>query len=173
MKKKLVFLGVGSYVDVIVLVIDFFVYDFVGFFDDKDIMEYDGYFVFGKFYDVLFYFEDGLIDVVFIIIGDNVKRKELFEYVVKDYYDFIINIISFNVLVLILDSICGCGIFIGFGVFIGFKVKLFDNNVVNIGVFIEYYIVVELYCNIVFNVIINGFCYIREEVYVGSVSVII
>ncbi|MGR1327655.1 NeuD protein, partial [Streptococcus agalactiae] len=117
--------------------------------------------------------EDGSIDAVFITIGDNAKRKELFEYVAKDYYDCIINIISPNALVLTPDSICGRGIFIGFGAFIGSKVKLFDNNVVNTGALIEHHTVVESHCNIAPNATINGLCYIREEVYVGSASVII
>ncbi|AUP01946.1 NeuD protein [Streptococcus agalactiae] len=136
-------------------------------------MEHDGYPVLGKLYDVLPYLEDGSIDAVFITIGDNAKRKELFEYVAKDYYDSIINIISPNALVLTPDSICGRGIFIGFGAFIGSKVKLFDNNVVNTGALIEHHTVVESHCNIAPNATINGLCYIREEVYVGSASVII
>lgn len=91
MKKKLAFLGAGSHADAIAPVIDPLVYDFVGFFDDKDITEHDGYPVLGKLYDVLPYLEDGSIDAVFITIGDNAKRKELFEYVAKDYYDFSID----------------------------------------------------------------------------------
>ena len=43
MKKKLAFLGAGSHADAIAPVIDPLVYDFVGFFDDKDITEHDGY----------------------------------------------------------------------------------------------------------------------------------
>ncbi|HFU6993008.1 TPA: NeuD protein, partial [Streptococcus agalactiae] len=78
-----------------------------------------------------------------------------------------------NALVLTPDSICGRGIFIGFGAFIGSKVKLFDNNVVNTGALIEHHTVVESHCNIAPNATINGLCYIREEVYVGSASVII
>ncbi|MBY5035397.1 acetyltransferase [Streptococcus gallolyticus] len=173
MKKKLAFLGAGSHADAIVPVIDRLSYDFIGFFDDKDIKEHDGYPILGHLYDVLKFLENGTIDAVFITIGDNAKRRELFDYVAKDYYDAIINIISPNALVLTPESICGRGIFIGFGAFIGSKVQLFDNNVVNTGALIEHHTIVKSHCNIAPNATINGLCKIEEEVYLGSASVII
>lgn len=173
MKKKLAFLGAGSHADAIVPVIDKLTYDFIGFFDDKDIVEHDGYPVLGKTYEVLKFLHDGKIDAVFITIGENAKRREFFNYVAKDYYDSIINIISPNAVVLTPESICGRGIFVGFGAFIGSKVKLFDNNVVNTGALIEHHTIVKSHCNIGPNATINGICTIEEEVYFGSASVII
>ncbi|KHD44210.1 acetyltransferase [Streptococcus hongkongensis] len=172
MKKKLAFLGAGSHADAIVPVIDNLSYEFIGFFDDKDISEHDGYPVLGRMYDVLKFLDNGMIDAVFITIGDNAKRRELFDYVAKNYYHSIINIISPDALVLTPESICGRGIFIGFGAFIGSKVQLFDNNVVNTGALIEHHTIVKSHCNIAPNATINGLCKIEEEVYFGSASVI-
>ncbi|TCD46271.1 acetyltransferase [Streptococcus sp. X16XC17] len=173
MKKKLAFLGAGSHADAIIPVVDQLTYEFIGFFDDKNISEHDGYPVLGKMYDVLKFLDSGTIDAVFITIGDNAKRRELFDYVAKDYYESIINIISPNALVLTPESICGRGIFIGFGAFVGSKVQLFDNNVLNTGALIEHHTIVGPHCNIAPNATINGLCKIEEQVYVGSASVII
>ncbi|MEK5289171.1 NeuD/PglB/VioB family sugar acetyltransferase [Streptococcus sp. FSL R7-0212] len=168
MKNKVAFLGAGSHADAILPILDLNNYEFMGYFDDKDIKEHDGYPILGKMHDILHYLESGEVNNVFITIGDNVKRKELFDLVAKEYYHSLINIISPKAIILSPKSIKGRGIFIGIGAFVGSKVEIYDNNVVNTGAVIEHHSIIKSHCNIAPNSTINGLCILNEGVYAGS-----
>lgn len=168
MKNKIAFLGAGSHSDAILPILDLKIYEFVGYFDDKDISEHNGYPILGKMYDIIDALKKNEIDNVFITIGDNVKRKELFDLISKDYYHALVNIISPKAIILSPNSILGRGIFVGIGAFIGSKVELHDNNVVNTGAVIEHHSIIKSHCNIAPNSTINGLCLLNEGVYAGS-----
>ena len=85
MKQRVAFIGAGSHSDAVKPHLDIHNYEFVGYFDDKDIKEYKGYPILGKTKDVLTYLHERKIDKVFVTIGDNKKRKELFDLVNKKY----------------------------------------------------------------------------------------
>ncbi|QTU83029.1 acetyltransferase [Carnobacteriaceae bacterium zg-C25] len=173
MKSKVAFIGAGGHADAVLPILDKNQYEFVGFFDDKDIIEHSGYPILGKIKDVESFLNDQKIDAVFITIGDNAKRKEIFDGLKEKYYDALINIISERSSVLTAESIQGRGIFVGFGAFIGSKVKINDNTVVNTGALIEHHTEISPHCNIAPNATINGTCHLGEQVYVGSGSIII
>ncbi|MBS4769564.1 acetyltransferase [Carnobacteriaceae bacterium zg-ZUI240] len=174
MKSKVAFIGAGGHADAVLPMLNRQQYEFVGFFDDKDIIEHSGYPILGKMKDVESYLETKKIDAVFITIGDNDKRKEIFDGLKDRYYDAFINIISECSSILTPDiSIQGRGVFVGFGAFIGSKVKINDNTVVNTGALIEHHTEISSHCNIAPNATINGSCHLGEQVYVGSGSIII
>lgn len=173
MKKKIAFLGAGSFSDGVLSWLDKEKYEFIGYFDDKDIATYRNYKVFGKIEEVLDYLEDGKVDGVFVTIGDNDKRKEIFEMVSKNHYDKIINIISDRSYISETASLEGRGIFVGFSAFIGADSKISDNCIINTSVIVEHHTNVEKHCNIAPRATINGLCHIEEEVYLGSGSIVI
>lgn len=173
MKKRVGFLGAGSHADAILPMLDTSIYQFQGFFDDKDILSHDGYPILGKIEDVLLFLEQGLLDAVFVTIGDNQKRREIFDMVMASYPNALMNIISKTAVLLPSSSIDGQGIFIGHGAFIGSKVRILDNTVVNTGAIIEHHSVIGRHCNIAPNATINGLVKLDDEVYVGSSATII
>ncbi|MDO4814839.1 MAG: acetyltransferase [Gemella sp.] len=173
MKKKVAFLGAGSFSDGVLAWLDTNKYEFVGYFDDKDIEYYRNHKVFGKISQVLSHLENGTIDGVFVTIGDNAKRREIFELVAKNHYEKIINIISPRAYISNLDSIQGRGIFIGFSAFIGADAKISDNCIINTAAIVEHHTRVEKHCNIAPRATVNGICNIGQEVYLGSASTVI
>lgn len=173
MRKKLAFLGAGSFSDGVMPWIDTATYEFVGYFDDKPMTQYRGYPVLGRLTDALQHLEKGIIDSVFVTIGDNVKRQEIFDSIAAKYKQALINIISDKAEILDKSSLQGCGIFVGFSSFIGAQVVIKDNCIVNTGAIIEHHTVVEKHCNIAPRATINGLCHIEEKVSIGSGSVII
>lgn len=173
MKKKVAFLGAGSFSDGVLPWLDTEIYEFKGYFDDKNIKNYRKYPVFGKIYDVLNFLENGKIDCVFVTIGDNKKRAEVFNLISEKYYNNIINIISKHSNIFSEDNIKGRGIFVGFSSFIGADANIYDNCIINTGAIIEHHTTIEKHCNITPGAIINGLCTIGEGSYVGSGSVII
>lgn len=173
MKKKVAFLGAGSFSDGVLPWLDEEKYEFVGYFDDKDISEYRGYPIFGKIYDVIEYLEEGKIDCVFVTIGDNKKRAEIFNVIAKDYYYSLINIISKKSNIFDKSSIKGRGIFVGFSSFIGADTYINDNCIINTAATVEHHTIVEKHCNITPGVLINGLCNIGEGSYIGSGSILI
>lgn len=173
MRKKVAFLGAGSHADAILPMLDLINYDFIGFFDDKDIVEHDGYPILGKITDVLDFLESKKLDYVFVTIGENQKRREIFEMIAESHYDCLMNIISRSAVVLSPDSIEGRGIFVGHGAFIGAKVLIKDNSVINTGAVVEHHSEIGAHCNVAPNATINGLTKLSEEVYVGSGAIII
>lgn len=171
-KKKLAFLGAGSFSDGVLPFVDPDVYEFVGYFDDKDITEYRSHPVFGKISDVISALENDEIQGVFVTIGDNLKRREVFEMVSENHYDALVNIISPNSHIFSGESIKGRGIFIGFSSFIGADSYIYDNCIINTGAIVEHHTVVEAHCNITPRATINGLCHIKEGCYLGSGCVI-
>lgn len=173
MKKKVVFIGAGSHSDALLPHLDDTLYEFIGYFDDKDMNEREGYKILGKIRDISAFLDNNYVDNFFITIGDNVKRKEIFDSLKDKYYDRLINIISNKSSILSNDSILGRGIFIGHNAFIGSKVKIYDNSIINTGAIVEHHTLIKGHCNISPNATINGFCVLNECVYVGSGSTLI
>lgn len=171
--KKVAFLGAGTFSDGVLPWLDTELYEFVGYFDDKPIKEYNGYPIFGTLYSVLEYLENGTIDGVFVTIGDNIKRKEIFDLVAENHYENLINIISQKSNIFSIDNIQGHGIFIGFSSFIGADTYIYDNCIINTGAIVEHHSNVESHCNIAPGVTINGLCKIGEGCYIGSGSILI
>lgn len=173
MRKRVAFLGAGSHADAILPMLDLDCYDFIGFFDDKPIASHDGYPILGKLIDVMSFLASKKVEHIFVTIGDNQKRREIFEMVVKEYPQAPMNIISKTAVVFSQESICGSGIFIGHGAFIGSKAMISDNSVINTGAIVEHHSKIGAHCNIAPNATINGLVTLDEEVYVGSSSTII
>ena len=173
MKERVAFLGAGSHADAILPILDPLRYQFIGFFDDKPISEHDGYPILGRLDEAVTAIEEGRIDKVFITIGENKKRQEIFESVAENHYDALFNIISPQAAVLTPESICGRGIFVGYGAFIGSKVHLGDNTVVNTNAIVEHHTVIDGHCNIAPNATVNGLCHLAEDVYVGSSATLV
>lgn len=171
--KKLAFIGAGSHSDAVLPMVDLLEYKFVGYFDDKDIDEREGHPILGKIIDVITALDEKIVDCVLITIGENQKRKEIFEMVADKHYDKLINVISRGAVVLTPDSIKGRGIFLGHGSFIGAKVEIGDNCIVNTNAVIEHHTIVGSHCNIAPSATINGYCILDEGSYIGSKSVII
>ena len=173
MRERLAFIGAGSHADAIFLVLDKNQYKLVGYFDDKNIAEHDGFPVLGKIKDVKEFLRKGKIDKVFITIGDNDKRKEVFDYLCPEYYDCFINIVSSNATILSMEELSAKGIFIGSNAFLGAKVTVGDNTIINTGSIIEHHSVIGSHVNIAPHATINGLCNINDMCYVGSGSILI
>ncbi|GAB6168239.1 acetyltransferase [Clostridium carnis] len=171
--KRLAFIGAGSHSDAVLPMVDLLEYKFIGYFDDKDNKERDGYPVLGKIKDVINFLDKKEVDCVLITIGDNEKRKEIFDMVAEKHYDKLINVISKNAIVLTPESIKGKGIFLGHGSFIGAKVQLNDNCIVNTNAVVEHHTIIGKHCNISPGATINGYCVLGEGNYIGSKSVVI
>ncbi|MBS0755177.1 acetyltransferase [Streptococcus suis] len=171
--KKVAFLGAGTFSDGVLPWLDRSRYELIGYFEDKPISDYRGYPVFGPLQDVLTYLDDGKVDAVFVTIGDNVKRKEIFDLLAKDHYDALFNIISEQANIFSPDSIKGRGVFIGFSSFVGADSYVYDNCIINTGAIVEHHTTVEAHCNITPGVTINGLCRIGEGTYIGSGSTVI
>lgn len=173
MRKKIVFLGAGSFSDGVFPWIDTNQYEFIGYFDDKPIQSYRGYPVFGKLVDSIEFLEEGKIDGVLVTIGDNEKRKEIFNIISKKHYNSFINVISDKANIFDSKSIKGRGIFIGFSSFVGADSYIHDNCIINTGAIVEHHSTVESHCNITPRATINGLCRIGEGTYVGSGSILV
>ncbi|MGM5693725.1 NeuD/PglB/VioB family sugar acetyltransferase [Streptococcus suis] len=173
MMKKVAFLGAGTFSDGVLPWLDSRLYELVGYFDDKPIESYRGYPVFGRLHDVIDYLDTGKIDAVFVTIGDNVKRKEIFELIAKEHYNALFNIISEQAHIFSPDSIKGRGIFLGFSSFVGADSYVYDNCIINTGAIIEHHTTVEAHCNITPGVTVNGLCHIGTGTYIGSGSTVI
>ena len=144
MKQRVAFIGAGSHSDAVKPHLDIYNYEFVGYFDDKDIEEYKGYPILGK---------------------------TLFDLVNEKYPDAFINIVSREATILTDSSIKGKGIFIS-RCFIGSEVEIYDNSIVNTGAIVEHHTVIAPHCNVTPGAILN-FCKLGDGVYVGSGSTII
>lgn len=171
--KKLAFIGAGSHSDAVLPMVDLLEYKFIGYFDDKDITEREGYPILGKIKDVILALDEKVVDSVIITIGENEKRKEIFEMVSNKHYDKLINVISKGAVVITHESIKGKGIFLGHGSFIGAKVEIKDNCIVNTNAIIEHHTIIGNHCNISPSATINGYCTLEDGVYIGSKSVVI
>ncbi len=171
--KKLAFIGAGTHSDAVLPVASSYNYQFVGYFDDKDIKEYNGFPVLGKLTDVIQALDNKFVDLVFITIGDNAKRKEIFDLIHVDHYDKLCNFIAPSSIILNSDALLGRGIFIGHNVFLGADVTVGDNSIVNTGAIVEHHSVIGKNCNVAPGVIINGITNIADECYIGSGTTII
>ncbi len=171
--KKLAFIGAGTHSDAVFPIASSYSYQMVGYFDDKDIKQYNGFPVLGSISEVIPALEQGLIDLVFITIGDNTKRKEVFDLLQENYFDKICNFIAPSAIILNTNAIHGRGIFIGHNVFLGSDVTIGNNTIVNTGSIIEHHSKVGNHCNITPGVTINGIVSIEDECYIGSNTTII
>ena len=172
-RSRIAFAGAGSFSDGVLPMLSKDKYEFVGYFDDKNITEYRGFPVFGKLSDVVIALDKGVIDGVFVTIGENQKRKEIFNLIAEKHYDKIINIISDKANVYDETAIRGRGVFIGFSSFIGADSYVEDNSIIQTGSIVEHHTIVHKHCNITPGVTINGLCDIGEGAYIGSGSTVI
>ena len=168
--KKLAFVGAGSHADAIRPFVDEKVYDLVGYFDDKDVEFHDGLPVIGRTSEVTKMLDLGVIDNVFITVGDNTKRAEWFENVAKNHYDAFINIIAPTAVILEKKSLKGKGIFVGSGAFVGRNVTIGDNVIVNTHAIVEHHSKVHSHVNLTPNAVIAGFVELETGVYMGLSS---
>lgn len=173
MIKQVVFVGAGSHADAVRSVMDESKYELVGFFDDKNITEHDGIPVLGLMKDICEYLDDNQNMNVFITIGDNIKRKEIFSLISPLFYSRMINIVSDSACIMSSDAIEGRGVFVGANAFLGAKVKVGDNTIINTGAIVEHHSVIGSHINIAPRVVINGLCNIHDKCYIGSGSVVI
>lgn len=171
MKDRVAFLGAGSHSDAVKPYLDETNYEFIGYFDDKNIEEYRGYPILGKISDVLLFLEGGRVDKVFVTIGDNRKRKEIFDMVYDKYPNKFINIISPLAIINSIESIKGIGIFIGSRSFIGSEVEIYNNSIINTGSIVEHHTVIANHCNVTPGAVLN-FCKLGEGAYVGSGAIV-
>lgn len=171
--KNVVFIGAGSHADAVYAVMNKSNYQLIGYFDDKNITMHDGFPVLGKIADAKEYILKHNVPGVFVTIGDNDKRKEVFDDLCPELYGRFINIISPVATILNSESISGRGIFIGTNSFLGAKTVVEDNSIINTGSIVEHHTIVGKHVNIAPHTTINGICHIHDLVYVGSSSVII
>jgi len=171
--NKLAFIGAGSHADAVLPVVNRNEFNFVGFFDDKGDTERNGYPILGRIDEVEAFLEAGKIDWIFITIGENQKRAEIFNQLKDKYYDRFINIISNHAYILTESSIQGRGIFIGISSFLGAQAVIKDNSIINTGAIVEHHTIINKHCNICPNATINGYGEIGEGAYIGSGSITI
>lgn len=172
MKRTIAFIGAGSHADAVYAALDKNKYQLVGYFDDKGNAEHDGFPVIGKISDARKFIESGNVQSLFITIGDNYKRKEIFDSLI-DFKDKFINIISDKSTIVFPEGIIGRGVFVGANAFLGSKVTVSDNTIINTGSIIEHHSRVGANVNVAPNATINGLCTIEECCYIGSSSTII
>lgn len=171
--KKLALIGAGSHSDAVFQIINFSSYKFVGYFDDKNIKEYNGFPILGKISDVIDALNSQIIDCVFIAIGDNDKRKEIFDLIAAEHLDSLINIVANTAVILNDNAINGKGIFIGHKTLIGAQAIINSNTIINSGCIIEHHSNIGSDCNVAPGSVINGIVTVSNQCYVGSGSVII
>ncbi|MBJ7658596.1 NeuD/PglB/VioB family sugar acetyltransferase [Weissella confusa] len=171
--KKLAFVGAGSHADAVRPFIDTSEYTLVGFFDDKPIDTHDGLPILGHTSEVGKALDDGVIDSVFITVGDNQKRAEWFNDVAEHHYDALINIVSPTAIVLSQKSIQGRGIFIGSGAFVGKYVSIHDDVILNTYSVVEHHSQVHAHVNMTPRSVIAGFVEIGQGAYMGLNSSVI
>lgn len=171
--KTLAFIGAGSHSDAVLPMVDHFEYRFMGYYDDKDITEYNEFPILGKLSDVKPALDNGDIDYVFIAVGDNDVRRNVYDELGKEHHGKLINIVSKTATVLSQDSLAGTGIFIGHNAFVGAKVEIHDNCVINTGAVIEHHCKIGPHCNIAPNSTLNGIVTLGEEAYIGSGAIVI
>lgn len=171
--KKLALIGAGGHADAVFPYIDFTRYTLIGYFDDKKITTYNNLPIIDKIDNIDKYLEDGTIDNIFITIGENKKRSELFNLLSVKYYNKFINIIADSARILSESEINARGLFIGHNTFLGVNVNIGDNSIVNTGTIVEHHSSIGKHCNLSPGVILNGTVSLKEKVYVGSGSIII
>ncbi|MGT2829354.1 acetyltransferase [Streptococcus hillyeri] len=173
MKTRVAFLGAGSFSDGVLPYLNQEKYQFIGYFDDKPIENYRGFPVYGTLADSVTFLEEGKVDLVFVTIGDNKKRKEIFELISEQHYDALFNIISPQSAIMPTAQLSGKGIFVGFSAFIGSDSVIGDNCIINTSAIVEHHTIIKAHCNITPRATINGLCNIGQGCYIGSGSVLI
>ncbi|MFR2313169.1 MAG: NeuD/PglB/VioB family sugar acetyltransferase [Weissella confusa] len=173
--KKLAFVGAGSHADAVRPFIDERTYQLVGFFDDKQISEHEDLPILGRTGDVIKALDNGVVDAVFVTVGDNKKRKEWFELISENHYDALINIIAPTAMILDGESqaVKGRGIFIGHGAFVGTHVTVGDNTIINTYAVVEHHSEIGKHVNLTPKAVVAGFVKLREGVYVGLNAAVI
>lgn len=169
---KLAFIGAGSHSDAVFPIINFSTFHFVGYFDDKNISEYNSFKIIGKINDALQAVKDGVVDFLFIAIGENEKRCEIYNQF-EGYHDKLVNIIAPSATILNKDAIQGNNIFVGYNSFIGAQTVIKSNSIVNTGCIIEHHSTIDKHCNIAPRSTINGIVRVKEKCYLGSGSIVI
>lgn len=166
--KKLALIGVGGHGDAICPYINYEEYELVGYFDDKPITTHNKLPVIGKVEQVISYLESNEIDAVFIAIGHNGARKQIFDRIAENHYDKIINIISPTATILNPELLKGRGIFIGHEAFVGALVEVSDNVIINTKSIVEHNSIIKSHCNVAPASVILGSVTLEEAVYIGA-----
>lgn len=171
-RKKFAFIGAGGHAAAVRPYIDVEQYSLIGYFDDIQKDTFNGLPILGEIDEVNKYIENGEVEAVFIAIGDNQKRAEVFNKIKGRYYTKIINIISDNATILNPEMIRGQGIFIGHNAFVGADVEIRDNVIINTNTIVEHGTVVNSHCNISPAAVVLGDIVLNEGVYIGASSTV-
>ncbi len=112
---------------------------------------------------------DFLIGKKFLALGNNQKRKNLFNGILKNKLESIISSKSYYS----SSSKFGDGIFIGDFCHIGPMVVIGDNTIINTGAIIEHEVIIGSHCHIAPNTTISGRSIIGNEVFIGVGATVI
>ena len=140
--EKLILIGAGGYAKSVLDSVDYFNYQVVGF-----------------------------IDVYFISIGNNLKRKKWYDKLVQEHKR-IINIVDRSAIISPNANI-GNGCFVGKMAIINSNAYISDNSIINTKALVEHGCSLEKHVNMSTNSVINGDVKIGEGSFIGSCSVII
>lgn len=111
-------------------------------------------------------------DAYIVAIGNNVKRKKMYQKLLKHYGEYCISIISQSANVGIAVQV-GRGTFIGANVYIGSQATIGSNTIINTGSVIEHEVQVGDNTHIAPHVTICGRTKVGNNVFCGAGSIII
>lgn len=171
--KKLAFIGAGGQGGAVLPMVDQSDYNFVGYYDDRDITEYDGFPILGKVSDVKPDLESGKIDHIFIAIGSNSIRRKIYDELGEQHQEKLINVVSNTATIMSSASIIGKGTFVGHNAYVGPKSVVHANSIVNTGAIVEHDCIVGEHSTVAPRATLNGFVILGEEAYIGSGAVVV
>lgn len=111
-------------------------------------------------------------DSYIVAIGDNLKRKKIYEALLKFQMGHCISVVANNAIIGIETKI-GKGTFIASNTYIGPEVKIGNNTIINTGSLIEHEVVIGDHTHIAPHVTICGRTRIGNNVFCGAGSTII
>lgn len=165
--EKLVIIGAGGYAKSVLDSIDYFNCEVVGFIDEfSKEKEHLGYPILANSLDEM---NNISKYVYFIAIGNNQKRKNWYEKLVKQNLR-IINVVDKSAIVSRQATI-GTGCFIGKMAIINSKATIGNNCIINTKALIEHGCKISNNCNISTNTVLNGDVEVGECSFIGSSSV--
>lgn len=166
--KNLIIIGAGGYAKSVIDSINLYEYKFIGFIDDyKSETEHLGYPILGKSLESITNLNDYCY---FVAIGNNDKRKQWFDKLVKNNLE-VINVID-KTAIISQKAQLGIGCFVGKMAIINSCVKIGNNCIVNTKALIEHGCNVCDNTNISTNTVLNGDVKVKESSFIGSCSVI-
>lgn len=112
-------------------------------------------------------------DEVFFAIGDNLKRKTIYEnYVVSNGEENVMTVVAKDAYIG-LDVQIGKGTYVAHNAFLGPDVKIGKNSIINTYTVIEHETVVGANTHIAPNAVLCGRCFIGDNVFIGAGSTVI